>query len=68
MLPRNGQVMRKRVHAMKLRANKVKAVKEHISPAFEIQQSAKAMPVISSILTPHDIILQSLFENAQLLQ
>lgn len=59
--------MRKRVHMMKLKANKIKAIKGHISPAFEIQERAKAVPVISYILTPHSVIIQRLFENAQLL-
>lgn len=67
VLSGDRQVMRKRVHAVKLRANKFKAIKGHISPAFEIQQSAKVVPVISYILTPHGIIIQSLFESAELL-
>lgn len=67
VLSSDRQVMGKRVHTVKLRANKFKAIKGHISPAFEIQQSAKVVPVISYILTPHGIIIQSLFESAELL-
>lgn len=67
VLSSNSQVMRKRVHTMKLRANKFKAIKGRVSPAFEMQQSAKAVPVISYMLTPHGIIIQSLSENAPLL-
>lgn len=59
--------MRKGVHVMKWRANKIKALNGHISPAFKMQQNAKAMPVIPYVLTPHGMIIQSGFENAQLL-